>query len=130
MRIGEALRKVDNNILKLDSAITSTMRLIDRPMSPSYTSEHAIERIAAFTPECIVQTMLLRGEYEGERIDNTTPDEIAALTEAYVRIAPREVMLYSIDRATPESDLQKVEKDELEKIADRMRGEGIKVQVS
>ncbi len=39
-------------------------------------------------------------------------------------------MLYSIDRATPESDLQKVEKDELEKIADRMRGEGIKVQVS
>lgn len=128
--VDEALRKVDNNILKLDSAITSTMRLIDRPMSPFYTSEHAIERIAAFTPECIVQTMLLRGEYDGKKIDNTTPDEIAALTEAYVRIAPREVMLYSIDRKTPAERLEKVSREELEKVAAGMRERGINVLVS
>ncbi len=74
--------------------------------------------------------MMLRGNHNGKHIDNTTPEEIDALIEAYKTIRPAEVMLYSIDRATPESDLQKVEKDELEKIADRMRGEGIKVQVS
>ena len=53
-----------------------------------------------------------------------------ALIEAYKRIGPKEVMLYSIDRPTPEADLQKVEKDELERIADRMRREGITVQAN
>lgn len=125
-----ALRKVDNNILKLDSAITPTMRLIDRPLSPTFTSENAIRRIAAFTPDCIVQTMMLRGEYEGKAIDNTTDEEINALIEAYKRIAPREVMLYSIDRKTPAERLYKIGKEELGLIADRIRAHGINVLVS
>ena len=74
--------------------------------------------------------MLLRGEYDGKKIDNTTPDEIAALTEAYVRIAPREVMLYSIDRKTPAERLEKVSREELEKVAAGMRARGINVLVS
>lgn len=128
--VDDALRKVDNNILKLDSAITSTMRLIDRPLSPSYTSENAIRRIAVFTPDCIVQTMMLRGEHEGKVIDNTTDEEINALIEAYKRISPREVMLYSIDRKTPAERLYKVGKEELDQIADRIRAHGINVLVS
>lgn len=74
--------------------------------------------------------MLLRGEHEGRTIDNTTPEEIAALTEAYVRIAPREVMLYSIDRKTPAERLEKVSREELETIAAGMRERGINVLVS
>ena len=62
-----ALRKVDNNILKLDSAITSTMRLIDQPASPSFTSEGVIEQIAQFSGQCVVQTMFLRGQYYHRR---------------------------------------------------------------
>ncbi len=97
-----ALTKVDNNILKLDSAITSTMRLIDRPVSPAFTSEKVIEQLAGFGGECIVQTMILRGSHNGMSVDNTTPEEIAALVDAYKKIRPKEVMLYSIDRKTPE----------------------------
>ena len=74
--------------------------------------------------------MMLRGNHNGKHIDNTVPEEVDALIEAYKRIGPKEVMLYSIDRPTPEADLQKVEKDELERIADRMRREGITVQVN
>jgi wyosine [tRNA(Phe)-imidazoG37] synthetase (radical SAM superfamily) len=74
--------------------------------------------------------MMLRGNHDGRHIDNTTDAEVDALIEAYKEINPAEVMLYSIDRATPESDLQKVEKDELERIADRIRAAGIKVQVN
>ena len=74
--------------------------------------------------------MLLRGEHEGRTIDNTTPEEIAALMEAYVRIAPREVMLYSIDRKTPAERLEKVSREELETIAAGMRERGINVLVS
>ncbi|MDE6113640.1 MAG: radical SAM protein [Muribaculum sp.] len=124
------LRKVDNCILKLDSALTPTMRLIDQPVSKSFTCEYVIPQLEAFGDKCIIQTMMLRGNHDGKHIDNTTPAEVDALIEAYKRIKPREVMLYSIDRATPESDLQKVEREELESIACRMRDAGITVQVS
>ena len=75
--------------------------------------------------------MMLRGEYGGERIDNTTDEEISALVDAYRRIKPAEVMLYSIDRKTPARHLEKVPREELEAIADRLRAEaGVKVQVN
>ena len=124
------MRKVDNNILKLDSAITETMRLIDQPTNPTFTSEGVIEQIATFGNQCIVQTMMLRGYHNGKRVDNTTTEEIEALLEAYKRINPCEVMLYSIDRKTPEKELEKVSVDELNSIADIFRAEGISVQVN
>lgn len=124
------LKKVDNCILKLDSALTPTMRLIDQPVSKAFTCEYVIPQLEAFGDKCIIQTMMLRGNHDGKHIDNTTDEEVDALIDAYKRIRPREVMLYSIDRATPESDLQKVERDELESIASRIREAGIEVQVS
>ena len=128
--VAAALRKVDNNILKLDSAVEGTMRLIDRPTSPSFTVEKVVEALKQFSNQAIIQTMMLRGSHNGYTVDNTTPDEIQALIKAYREIKPREVMLYSLDRSTPEEKLVKVEKSELEKIADLIRAEGIKVQVN
>lgn len=128
--VKEALLKVDNNILKLDSAITATMRLIDQPRSPHFTSESVISDLADYGGQCIVQTMVLRGEHNGQRIDNSTPEEINALIEAYKVIKPIEVMVYSIDRKTPEEHLEKVGRDELEAIGRRIEAAGIKVQVN
>ncbi len=129
--VAKALRLVDNNILKLDSAITSTIQAIDRPVNHKLNAHETIEQIARFGDQCIVQTMMLRGEYNGKEVDNTTDEEIAALIDAYRRIRPREVMLYSIDRATPAKKLIKVERDELERIADRIRREAkVDVQVN
>lgn len=129
-QVVEGLRKVDNNILKLDSAIDSTVRLIDRPTGKDYTVADVVEGMKQFDGQCIVQTMMLRGEHDGITVDNTTDTEIEALTRAYKEINPREVMLYSIDRKTPAEHLVKVERDELERIADRFRAAGIKVVVS
>lgn len=126
----EALKKVDNNILKLDSAVERTMRLIDRPVNKNFNVADLVERLKQFGGQCIVQTMMLRGEHDGERIDNTTDEEVEALLAAYLEIRPAEVMLYSIDRTTPEERLQKVSKEELETIAGRFRAKGIKVQVN
>lgn len=125
-----ALHRVDNNILKLDSALTPTIAHIDRPVNKGFNAPDVIERIAAFGKGCIVQTMMLRGEYDGKTIDNTTPVEVDALIEAYKKINPGEVMLYSIDRRTPAQNLVKVPREELEAIADRIRATGIAVQVS
>lgn len=129
-KVAAALRRVDNNILKLDSAITPTMREIDRPNSPSFTAESLIPQLAEFGNQCIIQTMLLRGSHNGKPVDNTTPEEVDALIEAYKKIGPREVMLYSIDRKTPEQALEKVGREELEAVAEQVREAGINVMVS
>ncbi|MGN0214729.1 MAG: radical SAM protein [Muribaculaceae bacterium] len=126
----EALAMVDNNILKLDSAIAHSFRIINQPKSDAIQPEGIIADLKVFSGKCIVQTMMLRGEHNGNRIDNTTDNEIDALIAAYLEINPREVMLYSIDRKTPEENLEKVSADELQRIADRIRAAGIKVQVN
>lgn len=129
-RVVAALKKVDNNILKLDSAIDSTIRALDRPTSPLFTARSVIDELKQFGPQCIIQTMILRGTHDGHVIDNSTDAEIDALIDAYREINPGEVMLYSIDRKTPAEHLEKVQREELERIADRVRSAGFKVLVS
>lgn len=119
----EALKRVDNNIVKLDSAVEATMRTLDRPASPAFTVGRAIDDLCRFGGDCIVQTMQTRGFHNGVRVDNTTPTERTALLEAYRRIRPREVMLYGIDRKTPEESLEKVGREELQAFADMITRE-------
>ncbi len=126
--VAEALKKVDNNILKLDSAVESTMRLIDRPTSKEFTVNKVVEGLKQFAGTGIIQTMILRGVHNGAYVDNTTDEEIEALIRAYMEIRPKEVMLYSLDRSTPEEKLIKVEKEELDRIAAKIKAAGIKVQ--
>lgn len=126
-----ALRRVDNNILKLDSARDETARLLDRPVDSRYNIADIVDRIAAFGDNAIVQTMITRGSHDGITVDNSTDQEIDALIEAYRKIGPREVMIYTIDRPTPERTLQRVSRDELQRIAARITSAtGIPVQVS
>lgn len=129
--VAEALKKVDNNILKLDSAVERTMRLIDQPNDPHFTVDRTVDTLRQFDSTGIIQTMILRGEHNGEAIDNTTDEEIEALIAAYRKINPREIMIYSLDRSTPEEKLTKIEKPELEIIGQRIAAAtGLPVQVN
>lgn len=129
--VAAALKKVDNNILKLDSAIEPTMRLIDQPASREFTVERVVDSLKQFRGTGIIQTMMLSGEHDGKHVDNTTPQEVEALIEAYKSIQPREIMLYSLDRSTPEERLVKVDKEELEEIGKHIEeATGIPVQVN
>lgn len=118
--VADALRRVDNNIVKLDSAVERTMRLIDRPNDPGFTVKRVVGDLAKFGTSAIIQTMFTRGSHDGETIDNTTDEEVGALIEAYRAINPGSIMIYSIDRRTPEQSLTRVMPDELKKIADRI----------
>ena len=130
-RVADALKKVDNNILKLDSAIEATMRLIDRPNSKEFTVGRVVEALRQFEGTGIIQTMMLRGSHDGAPLDNTKDAEVEALIEAYKAIKPREIMLYSIDRTTPEENLVKVPLEELKTIGERIESAtGIPVQVN
>ncbi|MCC8088324.1 MAG: radical SAM protein [Rikenellaceae bacterium] len=127
--VRNALNKVDRNILKLDSAFENTVRLIDDP-SGGYSLRDTVENMKKFHGRLIIQTMFLRGEYKGERVDNTSEEEVSAWLGLLREIGPEQVMIYTIDRETPAKNLHKVSIEELNLIAEKVRETGIECSVS
>ena len=125
-----ALNKVDNNILKFDSAIDRTMKLMDQPVGKHINVAWFIEHLKKFEGRLIIQTMFLRGEVQGEKLDNTTDEEVEAWILALEQIRPQQVMIYSLDREAPTKNLQKVNVDELNIIAEKVRAKGFDVSVA
>ena len=125
-----ALNKVDNNILKFDSAIERTMQLMDRPTGKHINVAWFIEHLKKFEGRLIIQTMFLRGEVNGEKIDNTTDEEVEAWLSALAEIRPQQVMIYSLDREAPTQNLEKVLVEELNLIAEKIRERGFEVSVA
>lgn len=125
----QALCKIEDNIMKLDSVLDSRIRQIDNP-KPGFCFEKLFKNLCRFEGNLIIQTMFLRGEKDGVRIDNTTEEEIAGWLEALKKIRPKQVMIYTIDRETPLKSLYKVSKDDLDAIARRAQDAGFKISVS
>lgn len=124
-----ALKLVDQNILKLDSAFDSTVNLLNQPLM-KFDVRNLVERLMAFDGKLIIQTLFVRGKINGQTIDNTTPTEVDAWLLLIEKIKPQEVMIYTVARDTPASELIKISFGELNKIADKVRELGIPVQVS
>lgn len=127
--VRQALMMVDRNILKLDSAFDNTIALINRPKNPR-TVAQMVELYKKFNGCCVIQTMLIRGTFNDIYYDNTSKAEIAALLKAIAEISPAQVMLYSIDRDTPASGIEKVSYDDMELIAQQIRALDIEAIVS
>ena len=125
-----ALLKVDNNILKLDTIDMDYIRMVDRPLSPRFNVEKIIERMMEFGNRCIVQTMFLKGTHNGRDVSNVSDKFVLPWIDAIQRIQPSEVMIYTIDRTTPSPLLEKATPAELDNIADRVQSLGIPCQVS
>lgn len=124
-----ALEKVDRAILKIDSAIEHTIHLIDGPKA-GYSLRKVIDAMKKFKGEIIIQTMFLRGECNGEVVDNTTKEEVEAWIEVLKEIEPALVMIYTIDRDTPLKTLSKVPYAELCAIGEEVEFAGIKTTVA
>jgi wyosine [tRNA(Phe)-imidazoG37] synthetase (radical SAM superfamily) len=128
--VKEALLKVDQNILKLDSACDNTIQLHNQPHRRIDVSE-LINDLKGFNGKLIIQTLFLRGYYKGSVIDNTTPGELKEWLKAIDTIRPMEVMIYTISRDTPDDgQLGKVPLNELHAIAKMVNDLGIKTQIS
>ena len=126
-----ALLKVDMNILKLDSAFDSTISIHNQPSSEINVKD-LINTLTGFNGKLIIQTLFLRGTYNGRVVDNTTAEELEAWINAIEKIGPSEVMIYTISRDTPPEGgaLDKVPARELRDIALMVEKLGIKTQVS
>jgi len=118
--VHDALMRIDNNILKLDTIDPIYINKVDRP-NGDYDVNQIIERMKAFDGHLIIQTMFMRGN----GVDNTGEEYVAPWLEAVKAIAPQQVMIYTIDRETPAQGLLKATHEQLDAIRDRVIAAGI-----
>lgn len=123
-----ALRKADNNVLKLDAGTDTVFQLINRPLN-KISLEEVVHRLVEFEGDLTIQTLFVRGNTTDGFVDNTTEAEIVPWLEHLARIRPKLVMLYPIDRRAPYSSLEKISKDELTMYAQRVKEIGLKAEV-
>lgn len=128
-KVFQALKKVDQNILKLDSAFDSTIQLLNQPRV-KFNLNELVENLKSFEGNLIIQTLFLRGTFDGSIIDNTTTVEVDGWLKLVEAIKPKEVMIYTIARDTPAKGLEKVSLKDLKAIAAKVEVLGIPVQVS
>lgn len=129
-KVRQALLKVDNNIQKLDTVNESYILELDRPTGP-YSVQQVIENLKKFKGHVIIQTMFLKGlSPEGRNMDNTTDDFVLPWLQAVKEIQPEKVMIYTIDRETPDQQLLKATHEELDRIVDLLRAEGLEASAS
>jgi wyosine [tRNA(Phe)-imidazoG37] synthetase (radical SAM superfamily) len=125
----EALKKVDQNILKLDSGLLSTILTLNRPIG-EFDLMKLIHQLKQFDGKLIIQSMFVSGDIDGKQIDNTSEEDLQSWVAILKEVNPQEVMIYTIDRDTPYKGLKKVPVSVLNSIASRVKTLGIKVKVS
>ena len=122
--IRAALMKVDNPIMKIDAPTDELVALINHP-APGYSLQRVIEALEKFKGNFILQTMFLRAN----GFDSSEPAALQKWMEIVRRLRPREVMVYTIDRPTPEEGLLPFTQAELIALVQPLIDEGLKVQV-
>ena len=128
-RVHAALMKVDNNILKLDTVDAEYIQRVDQPVG-HYDVNEIIAALCAFEGRVIVQSLFMKGTSRGQSVDNTGDAYVLPWIEALKRIRPSSVMVYTIDRETPDPDLLKATPEELDHIAELVRAAGMPVDVA
>ena len=120
----EALRKVDNPILKIDAPTDQLVRLINQP-APGYSLPRVVEALARFEGDFILQTMFLRSR----DFDSADPEVLEGWMDIVRRLKPRKVMVYTIDRPTPEQDLEAFSVEKMEKLVAPLIQEGFQIDI-
>ncbi len=127
--IRQALMMVDNNILKFDAATDYYYSIINRSKSRNSVDD-LVAKLMLFDGNLIIQTMFVKGVYNGVSFDNST-DEHVSLWLGYLKmIRPRQVMIYPIERDTPADGLIKISKERMDQLAKTVADAGFDVQVN
>ena len=120
----EALRKIDNPILKIDASSDALIRLMNRP-SGSYALADIVKHLKAFEGDFILQTMFLRSP----EFDTVADGALETWMNIVRDVKPREIMVYTIDRETPDKTLGKYTEDEMRSFVGPLIEEGYKIQI-
>jgi len=128
-KVVNGLLKADNRILKLDSAIENTCKLINQALG-KYSLTTLKEQFLALKGDFIIQTMFLKGENNGEIVDNTTKEELQAYKDFLAEIKPQKIMIYTLDRDTPSTSIERIAREELLNIKEFLADLNIPIDVA
>ncbi len=120
----EALRKVDNPILKLDAPTDALAGLINRPVA-GYSVEEVVGNLLRFGGDFVLQTMFLRSP----DFDSSSAEVLGGWMEIVRRVRPREIMVYTLDRPAPMAGLQKFSAEQMRSLVQPLIDEGYKIQI-
>lgn len=123
-KVFEALRKVDNPILKLDAPTDELVRRINQPQGGHHVSD-VVEGMLRFEGDFVMQTMFLRSP----DFDSSEPEQLSAWMDIVRKVRPREVMVYTLDREAPASDLEKFTVEQMRELVKPLEEEGFKIQI-
>jgi wyosine [tRNA(Phe)-imidazoG37] synthetase (radical SAM superfamily) len=122
--IADALKKVDNPILKIDASSDELIAKINKPVG-RYRLAEIVEALKGFEGDFILQTMFLRSN----DFDTTVPDALEAWMDIVRELKPREIMVYTIDRETPDKSLGKYTVEQMTEFVQPLLDEGFKIQI-
>lgn len=119
-----ALRKVDNPTMKIDAPTNDLVEKINHP-APGYDINKVVEALKQFNGDFIMQTMFLKSK----DFDSSSPEVLNGWMDIVRLLKPREVMVYTIDRPTPEEGLQKFTVEEMRRLVQPLIDEGFLIQI-
>ncbi len=122
--VAQALMKVDNPILKIDASSDELIGRINRPVG-HYSLDEVVEALMRFKGEFVLQTMFLRSP----EFDTTSPEALERWMDIVRKTSPREIMVYTIDRETPDKSLGKYTVEEMAALVQPLVNEGFEIQI-
>lgn len=128
-KIVNALKCADMCVLKLDAGTEELFQKINQP-SARRSLRWIVDHLHYFKGNLIIQTMFVKGEHNGSYIDNTNNEQLNEWLKLIREIHPETVMIYSLDRVTPSSKLEKISTEKLKEIEQKLNNMGINTIVS
>lgn len=122
--VREALMRVDNPILKIDAPATELVHRINRPQG-EYEVSQVVEDMKLFNGDFVLQTMFLRSS----DFDSSAPEVLDGWMDIVRELHPREIMVYTIARPTPQSGLQKFTEAQMRDLVRPLIEEGFNIKI-
>lgn len=123
-KVFEALCRVDNPIMKLDASSDALIDMINKPVG-GYSIERVIDGLKRFEGDFVLQTMFLRSP----DFDTAAPEALARWMDIVRELSPREIMVYTIDRQTPDKSLGRYSVQEMTAMVQPLLDEGFNIQI-
>lgn len=122
--VADALMRVDNPILKLDASTDELVRKINKPVG-TYRVDEVVGNMKLFQGRFVLQTMFLKSP----DFNTAEPEALARWMDIVREVGPREIMVYTIDRETPDKSLEKYTVDEMRELVRPLIEEGYDIQI-
>lgn len=120
----KALRKVDNPIMKIDAPTAELAARINNP-APGYDPLKVADALRGFGGDFVLQTMFLKSS----DFDSSSPEVLDGWMQIVRDLRPREIMVYTIARPTPQHGLEKFSEEQMRQLVKPLLDEGFNISI-